>query len=197
MASIDSIPLIHEDNRAFLKGERRKLAESREAIDNLAASMGIKASSACASGCRPVLGFGWGVILTVVGLIILVPSVVGVASTHPMSLEDIAVMAMLAVGMFFIVFGHYVVVQIFYLDRQAMYITQISKQLIAYGEIIEGIIIGIEQKQDSPQIIRYRFNAPSGRENYEGEYKLFMQKPLVVDQKVTILYLNRCAHLLL
>ena len=164
MASVDSMPLIYENNRGFLKGKRRKLFQSREALDSLAASLGIPASNV-SSGCAPVVSksimmISVGIVCTALGTYMLSMVATGLDSilrTHSMSLDVAAVViSLLAVNMFVLIIGHHSFVQAFYARRYPVYIDWLYKQLIAQGEIVEGTIIDI--KQGPPQLIRYRFD---------------------------------------
>jgi len=55
------MPLIHEGNRAFLKDNHQKLEQSEEALENLAASIGIIRVRDLA-GCASTFGLGIGVV---------------------------------------------------------------------------------------------------------------------------------------
>lgn len=199
---VASIPLIYEENRAFLKGKRGKLAQPGEVIDNLAASIGTKAppaSSGCA-GCASLYILGLGVMGTSLGIMMLVAASMSfspILHAYPAWLDHIAIVALLlATGMVFLVhLGHRCILQAYWAERYPTYITRLYKELVARGEIVEGIVTSIEQ--GTPQIVHYRFNVPRQCEIDKDQYHLFTQVTLEPGQKVTVLYLNKCVRTLL
>ncbi len=199
---VPSVPLIYEDNRAFLKGKREKLAQPEEVIDNLSTSIGVKAPpvfSGCA-GCASLYTLGLGVMGTALGIIMLVAASTSFGSilhAYPTPPNHIAIAALLfAAGMVFLVLiGHRYILQTYWTEQYPTYITRLYKELVAQGKIVEGIIISIEQ--GTPQIVHYRLNVPPQCENCVNQYRLFTQMTLMPGQKVTVLYLNRCVQTLL
>jgi hypothetical protein len=202
MGSTASVPLIYRDNQAILKGKHQKLAQPQEALENVGASIGLTLPPVpgCCSGCVSIYMLGLGGFGTASGILLLALAISGfgsILSADSIYSDDIASASLVGmVGMVILMHVGYRYILHAYLERRhKRYLFQVYKQLIKHGEIVEGIITDVEQK--IPQLIHYRFDAPSHSGICEGQYRLYTRISVTPGQKVTVLYLNRCVHILL
>jgi hypothetical protein len=200
----ESMPLINEDNRAFLKGKRQKLAQSSEVFDNLEASIGItRPGCAIQVGCGAVFTVSLGILFTFLGLLASVATIGSLLQSPHLTPETSTTAVMLASGMIFLLFmGPGGIMQSYLAERNWGYITGLYNQLLAHGQIVEGTIISVEQAMIeqvvTPRVIlHYRFTVPGQPREYEGQYKLFPDQTFETGQKVTVLYLSRFIQVLL
>jgi hypothetical protein len=200
----ESMPLINEDNRAFLKGKRQKLAQSSEVFDNLEASIGItKPGCAIQVGCGAVFTVSLGILFAFLGLMMSVAAIGSLLQSPHLTPETSTTGVMLAGGMIFLLFwGPGAMMQSYLAERNWGYITGLYNRLVAYGQVVEGTITSVEpimiEKVVTPRVIlHYRFTVPGQSGEFEGQYRLLPDQIFAPEQKVTVLYLSRFIQVLL
>jgi hypothetical protein len=201
---IETMPLIHEDNRAFLKGNREKLSWPREAYENLEVSVGVtRPGSAIQVGCGAVFTVSLGILFTFLGLLTSVAAIGSLLQSPHLTPETSTTAVMLAFGMIFLLFmGPGWIMQSYLAERNWGYITGLYNRLVAHGQVVEGTITSVEpimiEKVASKRVIlHYRFTVPGQPGEFEGQYKLLPDQTFASGQKVTVLYLSRFIQVLL
>ncbi|MBI5564102.1 MAG: hypothetical protein HY870_04340 [Chloroflexi bacterium] len=204
----NSAPLIYENNRALLEGKRETLVQPEEALDNLAASVGITRPEGC--GCAGCMGCAsvYMIILTrafiALGALMMVMGIGWLLYYRHLEPNT-------AIPALFLVFGAILLTPgggpQYILGSQAaeqyrVYLRGLYNQLLAHGQIVEGTIVSVEpvmvgQVITKQVLIHYRFAVPSQCENCEGQYKLLPKRTFEPGEKVTVLYLSRFIQVLL
>lgn len=201
-------PLIYENNRTLLEGDRQKLWQSEEALDNLAASIGVTRPEGCfGAGClgcataytlalgNVFIGLGALMMVTGIGLLLYPPHLAPNTTIPALFLVLGMTMLLPGGGPQFILHSHAA-------KQSQVYLTNLYNRLITQGQVVEGIITSVElvmigEVVSKQVMLRYRFTVPDQHREYEGQYKLVPDQAFAPGQKVTVLFLNRFIQVLL